>query len=355
MKKNLVEVIGKANSGKTRKVLFEIIDIDIKKNKNLFFIDNNQEYYNKFYDELKANGYDIKVVNFKEPLKSNGWDPIEYINYLYNNGRIDHSIEITKHIGISLFPQTDSDPFWSQMSSDYFTGVVLSLIEATRKLGKIDECNFSSIYNIMNDGEKIFDDSTIMKKYISDFDTLNPIYISLAPTVFSPKETRESVLSVVKQNLNNLFMRQELLKSFYNNDFKVSQINQKTAVFVIGYKPINFLTNILLEQIYDYVINNNIDMTFVLDNFDIINKISNIEEMIDSSLDDKISLYIGIKNEAKILDLYGKYVFSDIENVIRLNDTYESVEKDIEKKLPNLNSRTAKYINFEEYVKNENK
>lgn len=355
MKKNLIEVIGKSNTGKTRKILFEKVENDIKNNKNLFIIDDKQEYYNKFYEELKNNEYEIKVINFKEPLKSNGWDPIEYINYLYNNNKMDKSIEMTKNIGISLFPQVDTDPFWSQMSSDYFTGIVLSLIEATNELKKQEECTFTSIYNIINDGEKEIDDSTIMKKYVKRFDALNPIYIALAPTVFSSKETRESILSVVKQNLNNLFMRQELLKSFYNNEFKISQINKKIAIFVIGYKPINFLTNILLEQVYDYTISKNIDMSFVLDNFDLLSKINIIEEMINSSLDNKIDIYIGIRNEEKILDIYGKYTFGDIENVIRLNDIYESSEKESEKELPNLNNKKATYFDFEEYVRIEKK
>ena len=42
MKKNLIEVIGKSNTGKTRKILFEKVENDIKNNKNLFIIDDKQ-------------------------------------------------------------------------------------------------------------------------------------------------------------------------------------------------------------------------------------------------------------------------------------------------------------------------
>ena len=132
MNENVMKIIGKSNTGKTRKILFEQVNEEIKKGNNLFIVDNKQEYYNNFYDELTNKGYDIKVVNFKEPLKSNGWDPIEYVNYLYKNNELDKTIEKIKSIGLKIFSKIDFDPFWSQMSSDYFTGVVLSLIKITR-------------------------------------------------------------------------------------------------------------------------------------------------------------------------------------------------------------------------------
>ena len=190
-----------------------------------------------------------------------------------------------------------------------------------------------------------------MKKYLNNFDAMDPIYITLSPTIFSPSDTRGSILSVVRQNLNNLFMRPQLLQSFYNNEFKVSKIKDKTAIFVIGYEPIKYLTNILLEQVYDYVITNNINMTFVLDNFDSLVKIDNLEEMINSANANKIKLFISLKNEDKVLALYDKYVFSDIEKVIKLDQVIELSVNDISKPLPKLNEEKPTYINFEQFVK----
>ncbi len=356
MNENVIKVIGKTNTGKTRKILFELVKEEISKDKNLLIVDKNLEYYNHFYDELISKGYNIKVINFNEPLKSNGWDPIQYISYLYKNKKIDKAIEKIKQMGLYLFPQecSGSDPFWSNMAANYFIGAVLSLIKITNETKNDNECTFTSIYNIINDGEILFDDKLLMKKYLENIDSMDPIYIALSPIVLAPRDTRESILSVVKQNLNNLFLRPELLQSFYNNEFKVSDINAKTAIFVINYNPIKFLSNILIEQVYDYTINNNINMTFVLDNFDSLSKIDSLEDMIESANEEKNKLFIGLKNEEKILNLYNKYIFSDIEKVIKLNEKLELSLNSIENELPNLKNEVTKYLNFKEYVINSN-
>lgn len=358
MRENTINIIGKSNTGKTKNVLFKEIENEIKNNKNLLVLDSKEEYYNNFGEMLKNKGYVVNVINFKNPLKSNGWEPLEYANYLYNNGEIDKAIEMIKKIGMSIFKcGKNEDPFWSQSSSDYFVGLVLILMKITKETEKLDYLSFCSIYNMINDGETKYKDSNIIKEYCKQLNIMDPAYIAMSPTIFAPIDTKDSILSVMKQQLNNYFMRPQLLQSFYNNGFKVSELkdHQKTATFIIGYNPVNSLTNLLIEYIYDFVINNNINMTFILDNFDSLEELENLEEMINDANEGKIKLYLTNKNMDKTLDKYSKFIFSEIEKNINLEDIYEEEVHMIKCELPDLENKKANYINFEEYVINLNK
>lgn len=358
MKENTINIIGKSNTGKTRNILFKEVESEIKNERNLLIVDYKEEYYNQFGQTLKDKGYIVDVINFKSPLKSNGWEPLEYANYLYNNGEIDKAIEMIKKIGLSIFKcGKNEDPFWTQSSADYFSGLALILMKIAKETRNLDYLSFGSIYNMINDGEKKYKDSNIIKEYCKELNIMDPAYIAVSPTIFAPIDTKDSILSVMKQQLNNYFMRPQLLQSFYNNGFKVSELknHQKTATFIIGYNPVNPLTNLLIEYIYDLVINNNINMTFILDNFDSLDKLNNIEEMIEIANEGKIKLYITNKNMDKSIYKYNKFTFSEIEKNIKLENIYEEEVHMLNCELPNLENKQPNYIQFEEYVKNLNR
>lgn len=363
MKEKTINIIGKSNTGKTKNILFNEVDNEINLGNDLFILDQKKEYINNFGNKLKENGYEISIINLKEPSRSDGWDPLEYISYLYENNKIDKCIELIKKMGLSLFKEKKNiDPFWENSATDYFTGIVLILLKIASKTENTPGLNtFTSIYNIINQGEKSYKNSTTLKTYCESLDPMDPIYISLSPIIYAPNETKGSIISIVKQKLNTFFMRPELLKSFYNNNFKISKLiekeNTKKAIFVIGYNPLNTLTNIIIEYLYDILITNNQNMTFILDGFDDLPELLCIEDMINTGNEGNIKLYLAIKNEDKLSEKYKSYIFNNIEKEIRLNDKYNkqsNIDENLNNKiysLPYLKENTPVYFDFEEYIK----
>ena len=67
-------IIGKLESGKTRGIMFPEVKSLIKEEKNLFIIDNKEEYYPRFKNELENNGYKVWLINLRNPLKSNTFE-----------------------------------------------------------------------------------------------------------------------------------------------------------------------------------------------------------------------------------------------------------------------------------------
>ena len=348
---NTTKIIGKANMGKTKKILFNEVNKNIDNNQSLFILDNNLEYYNYFGLKLKEKGYKIKVINFKNPLNSDGYEPLEYIKYLYSKNKIDLCIEQINEMGLELFKNDKyhGDPFWENSASDYFTGIVLTLL----KISDDKSYTFGSLSNLINQGELKYKDSSMLKTYCSSLDIMDPTYINLSTVNNAPLETRGSILSVVKQKLNLFFTRPELLKSFYNNNFKISNdINDKVAIFVIGYKPLYNLSNVLLNQVYSYCKLNNQEITFVLDDFDSLNRVINIESIIDDANKGYFKLYITCKNEDVLIDKYPKNTFINIEKNVELK-----IKEDIDislndYKLPTLLDEKPIYFDFEQYIKN---
>ncbi len=85
MNKNYTNlIIGKLGAGKTKKV-FEMVEKIIGEGKNLFILDNKEEYYNKFYEDLVNNGYNVKRINLRKPKLSNS------LNDVFNSSCISYT------------------------------------------------------------------------------------------------------------------------------------------------------------------------------------------------------------------------------------------------------------------------
>ena len=350
MKENSIGIIGKSNTGKTRKILFNEVNYEIKKGNNLVIVDEKKEYYNHFKKELEDNGYTIKVINFNKPLESDGYEPLAFIQYLYNNDRYDDAIEQIKIMGKIIFhDEHTNDPFWENMATDYFIGIVLTLLRCEKE----NKMSFGSILNIINEGEKEYKATTYLKTFCESLDSMDPIYIALTPTLYAPDATKNSIMAVVKQKLNEFFMRSDLLKSFYSNYFHIEFLQnndyEKLALFIINYNPIASLTNILINQVY-IAIKDIKKMTFIIEGIEDLPKIAMIEEMINSANEGKIKLYASTRNFAKLQNKYPRYTFSNVETGIELKDKYETDYIDNDLSLPKLEVHNPEYFKFSQFI-----
>ena len=342
-------IIGKKNTGKTTYILFNELKEAIKKEENIFIYNSRDEYYKTFSKELKRNNYNVLTLNIDDAKKSNGFNPLQVPYELYKEGKKDKSIELVNTLASEIFKEDNpnSDPFWQNMASSYFTGLVLILF----KEGKREEINLGSIQVMMCQGEQKFGDTTYLNKYLNNIDVTNTIYTMLSPIVFAPPETKGSILSVCKQKLNNYMYREELLNMLNTNDINVRKLKPKTAIITIASKQTD-IVNILIDQMIE---TSDMSFTYILDNFDSLKTLSAFNNLVDNASYNKNKVLIGIHNEDEFKDLYGKYVTDKFENIINLNNkeelhNVEKIELGNDTEYPTLDIKTHEYISLKTIV-----
>ena len=69
-------VIGSTGSGKTTALVHPLIHSLIKKGESMIITDPKGEIYREHAERLKAQGYNIVVLNFREPNLGNCWNPL---------------------------------------------------------------------------------------------------------------------------------------------------------------------------------------------------------------------------------------------------------------------------------------
>ncbi len=337
-------LIGKSGSGKTAGILLKEMQEMISKEENILVLDNKEEYYRTFGKTLTEKGYNVYVLNLKNAKKSNGFNPLSLPYYYYKNNESSTMIQTINSLGHNIFKSDNpnNDPFWENSASDYFTSLTLTLF----KEGEEKEINIGSVANIIDKGNCQDNKEGIFSQYLNSLDPLNTIYIAGSGTEFAPYETKASILSVLKQKLNLFLMREDILNVLTTNELEINKLNDKCAIFIIGDYDLNNLANILIGQLFTYIKNTKIKFNFILDNFDTLPLLYDIKEMINDASYYDLKLYLAIKDINEMESLYGKFVFSHMDNIINVNNTQETMEIGDYNEYPILEKSNTKYFDI---------
>lgn len=323
-KKNLVYVdngeshslvIGATGSGKTQMVINPLVNLLAKKGESMVITDPKGEIFEKNGEMLKDLGYDVIVVNFRDPKNGSCWNPYTLPYKYYKEGNQDKANELLNDMAINIATDEKADdPFWTNSAADYLTGLSLGMFEDAPE----DEISISTINLMMTVGEEKTGASTYMKEYFKFKDPASPAAINALGTVNAPQDTKNSILSVLKQKIKVFAVTQNLAEMLSRSDFDMETIGaRKTAIFMIiqdEKTTYHALATIFVKQCYESLIavaqkhggKLPVRTNFLLDEFANMPKFKDITTMITAARSRQIRMTMIIQNFAQLVQVYGK-------------------------------------------------
>lgn len=338
-------VLGSTGSGKSTRLVFPMINILAKKGESMILTDPKGEIYEKTGEMLRANGYNLILINLRDPAYGNAWNPLRLPYQLYLEGNQDKAIELLDDLAQNIMrsDKGNADPFWENTSADYFVGLALALFEDA----KPSEINLNSINYMVTVGEQKFLGSTVMSNYFDGKSESSIAYMNVSSTISAPLETKNSILSVFKQKIKLFSSKQNLSEMLSNNDFDMDSIGtQKTAVYIIVQdekKTYHSLATIFLKQCYETLIDvaqrNGMELpirtNFILDEFANMPPLKDVTSMISAARSRKIRYTLIIQNFAQLNEVYGKdnaeTIKSNCGNILFLMSTELAALEEISK------------------------
>lgn len=340
-------VIGSTGTGKTQCVIHPLVKILAKKGESMIVTDPKGEIYRESAGLLKQKGYQILVLNFRDPQRGNTWNPLNLPYKFYKEGNKDKAMELLDDLASNILYDdaggASKDPFWEKTSADYFVGLTLGLFEDAKE----EEINLNSISYMTTAGEERFGArSTYIKEYFNDKDPAGAAYTSASGTITAPEETKGSILSTFKQKIRLFASRENLSEMLSQNDFDIDSIGkQKTAVFMIiqdEKKTYHALATIFIKQVYESLIDVAqhsqkgelpVRTNFILDEFANMPPFKDITTMITAARSRLIRFTMIIQNFAQLDAVYGKEdaqtIRSNCNNLLYLLTTELAALKEI--------------------------
>ena len=310
-------VIGSTGSGKTQTVIKPTVKLLAKAGESMIITDPKGEIYEATANMLRDKGYDVQILNFRDPQNGSSWNPLSLPYRMYKSGNQDKAIELLDDLALNILydeSSNNSDPFWEKTSADYFSGVALGLFEDAKE----DEININSISLMTTVGEEKFGGSTYIKEYFSFKDPASASVINASSTINAPTDTKGSILSVFRQKIKLFASRENLSEMLSHSDIELADIGRrKTALFIVVQdekKTYHSLVTILLKQCYETLIgvaqeNGGelpIRTNFLLDEFANMPPLKDVTTMITAARSRHIRFTMIIQNYAQLNQVYGK-------------------------------------------------
>lgn len=310
-------IIGSTGSGKSQALSFPFIRIMAKAGESMIVTDPKGELYEGTAEDLKKRGYNIVILNFRDPQKGNCWNPFSLPYKLYKEGNIDKSTELLEDLAKNILYDENNkgaDPFWENTAADYFTGLSLALFDDADE----SEINLNSINLMSTVGEEKMGGNTVIKEYFADKPQNSGAYINAASTLMAPSETKGSILSVFKQKIKLFSSRDNLSEMLSSSDFDMEDIGRKkTAVFIVVQdekKTYHSLVTIFLKQCYETLVRVAQETggklkyrtNFLMDEFANMPPLGDVDAMVSAARSRNIKLSFIIQNFSQLNDVYGK-------------------------------------------------
>ena len=311
-------VMGATGSGKTVIVAKPMIKLLAKHNESMILTDPKGELYEETAELLKAEGYNIITLNFRDPQHGNAWNPMSLPYQLYKEGNTDKAIELLDDLALNILyeEKNSGDPFWEKTAADYFTGLALGLFED----GTPEQVNLNSLNLMCSLGEERFGgpNNNYIKEYFNGKDPSKPAYINASGTVFTADETKQGIIATFKQKIKLFSSRENLSEMLSYSDFDMRNIGRnKTAVFLIVQdekKTLHPLATIFIKQCYETLIDVAQESggklpfrtNFILDEFANMPPLKDVTTMVTAARSRLIRFTFIIQNFAQLTQVYGK-------------------------------------------------
>ena len=317
-------LIGSTGSGKTRRIILPLISFLLYNNESIIVTDPKGELFDQTSGAFKENGYKVITLNFRDPQKSDCWNPLAVPYQYFRIGQTDKAMEMINDIALNIMYDDDKnkDPFWEQSAVDYFIGLALGLCE--------DACpkqiTLNNISYMNTSGQERFATSNFIKEYFLLKNKYSNAYTCASGTIEAPSDTRASIISVFQQKLRVFTSQENLSQMLAHSNFKMEDIGTaKTVVYIIiqdeksTYHP---LATAFIKQCYEVLIDcatkNGgklpVRTNFILDEFGNLPPIIDMTSIVSAARSRNIRLTMAIQSNKQLDSVYGESDAEVIKN-----------------------------------------
>ena len=346
-------IIGSTGCGKSESIVKPMVNLLAKNGQSMIITDPKGELYKASAEELKKRGYNIVVLNFRDPQKGNAWNPLGLPFRYYKEGNRDKATELLDDIALNILydPNNKGEPFWEKSAADYFSGLAMGLFMDAKE----EEVNLNSINLMSTVGEERFGASHYINEYFKMKGESSSAYVLASGTINAPSDTKGGILSTFRQKIRLFTSRDKLSEMLAYSDFdRRNRGTEKTAVFMIIHDEkttYHSLLTIFIKQCYETLVdvaNENggklpFRTNFILDEFANMPPLNDVDSMVSAARSRDIRMTFIIQNFAQLNDVYGQEVAQVIKgncnNLVYLLSTEIAALEEISKMCGEVKSK----------------
>lgn len=251
---NSTGVVASTGSGKTRRILMQYIYSCILKGEAIICNDPKGEVLRQMRKTLEKMKYRIIVMDYREPMKGDRYNHLEYPAKLYKSGEKSKALEMFSSFNTTIFSRykSEKDPYWTQTASSLSLGYMAMMAEQF----DIADITIKNVYDVHIQGNERYGASTYMKEFFCGKED-SVAYELVNPAINAPNETRSSVYSVFTSCMSSFVQNEDIIDMTSNSTFDVEDLLKKTAIFFITRDETDVYDSLIsatIDQLYTSLI-----------------------------------------------------------------------------------------------------
>lgn len=250
-------IVGTTGSGKSVGLIMPLIFNLADAEESMIINDTKGELYSMTANYLKDKGYNIRIINLRDALSSDGWNPLHLPYIYFKNNMKDEAGDMIENFTKALCKNLSSkDMYWEKSANAVLTALCYALIEDAPKE---EQVNLFSIYNLLVEhGSKNIDRFNSLDLYFQQKPVGSLSKMSYATGSFAKGETRATLFSVIATVIK-MFSDTGIANLTSRTDFELDSIGrEKSAVFLIipdEKESRHELATLFIDQCYQALVN----------------------------------------------------------------------------------------------------
>ncbi|MCZ2845731.1 MAG: type IV secretory system conjugative DNA transfer family protein [Candidatus Bathyarchaeota archaeon] len=310
-------ILGTTRSGKTRTMLYPTIWTLAHSDESMVLSDPKGELYGRTNKYLRKKGYNVVLLDFRNPKRGNHWNPMETVIKAIEEGDESLASEMAWDIANMISPHNSKgERIWTDGQQSVCASLILAVaMEAEKR----EEKHLTSVYQMLIElGKSIPTPAGPYVPLNNYFDSLPTGHIAKAAfgtAALAPDRTRGSFFTGVASELK-LYADPSISFLTSQQDHTLESIGKtKTAVFLIipdENTTRHILASLYINQCYSALVkvaNQNNDRlpvrtNFLLDEFGNLPPISDFDKKITVSAGRGIRYTLIIQDFQQLKKLY---------------------------------------------------
>jgi len=306
-------IFGATGSKKTRLFCMPMLNIFAKAGESFIATDPKGELYAKTSGLMKANGYDIVVLNYRDIGYGDMWNPLALPYELYHAGKQEEAISLLNDFVATIAePQFKNtvDNFWPEMASSFALANLLLLMEC----GKPNEINMASLARMCD-----LENEEALENLSNNMASDSLAGINYRGVLSAAENTKRSIYATLFGMVRIFNTQKNLTMMLSGNTIDIRNFGKKkTAVYIIvpdEKTTYHFLVTTFIKQAYEILISEAqktaartlpIRVNFVLDEFCNIPKIPDMPSMISAARSRNMRFYLVAQSIHQLRGRYGE-------------------------------------------------
>ncbi len=311
-------IFGTTGSKKTRLFGMPLINLLGYASESMIISDPKGELVEKTSGYLSSEGYDIKVLNFRDPGLSNMmWNPLAIPYRFYKDGNHDKATDMVNDFVQTLKGTVASsqDPYWELTASNFILGIILLLFEIADDIRQVNMKSVVLMASYAHESQDL--ELSDLAKFMTALPRHSLAAIKTLSTLLNAENTKKSILGTVDTMLSPFVNSEKLTTLLSESTFDVERLGlEKVALYLIipdEKTTLHFLASAFIKQSYELLVDQaglhedrmlKRRVNFVLDEFANMPRITDMPSIITAARSRNMRFYLIVQSERQLFNIY---------------------------------------------------